>query len=231
MDNRPLNDELLLAMAYFGTNIGTSSGSTGVTAYPQLSSKPQYKGKTIEGDHDAEYYGIAEKLQDFFDDNADQVVTTTVDSRLGVEKDDDKVLLETANGLTITDGTDGIQIKPNGEPVFTGNALLNIFTKLETECVNTVKVALADWTNSTTSVDGVEYYVNVVNLTKVYEEHPDVNIDHAPSHVLPTEAEREAFTLVASSGYFVCNKTTNKMTVYSQDVPTSDFYVFIKGAK
>ena len=231
MDNRPLNDELLLAMAYFGSNIGTSSGSTGVNAYPQLSSKPKYDGKTIEGDHDAQYYGIAESMQDFFNKNADQSATGTSDLTFGMTFGDNDITLSTDEGLKIGDGTNGLQIKPNCEPVFTGDALLKIFEKVEDACVNTVKIPVADWSAATTSIDGIEYYVNVVNLTKVFEEHPDVNIDHAPSHQLPTQEEREAFTLVASTGYFVCDKSNNKMTCYSQDVPTSDFYVFLKGAK
>ena len=231
MDNRPLNDELLLALAYFGTNLGGASGSTGVTAYPQLSSKPSVNNVELVGNKTLEDLGIAENLQDFFDVDADQSVTGTSNLTFGLIYSTNSITFDTTDGLTIGDGTNGFKIKPNGEPVFTGVALQKWFDTLETACVNTVQIPTSGWSNSTTSVEGVEYYINVVNLTKVYEEHPDVNIDHAPSKALPTEAEREAFTLVASTGYFVCDKATNKLTCYSQDVPTSDFYVFIKGAK
>lgn len=231
MDNRPLNDELLLALAYFGTNIGSSSGSTGVTAYPQLSSKPQINNVELVGNKTLEDLGIAENLQDFFDVDADQTVTGTSNLTLELNYSTNTITFDTTDGLIIGDGTNGLRFQLDGTPVFTGTALHSWFDVIEGACVNTVQIPLSGWSASTTSVDGVEYYINVVNLTDVFEEHPDVNIDHAPGHVLPTEAEREAFTLVASSGYFVANKSTDKLTVYSQDVPTSDFYVFLKGAK
>ena len=93
-----------------------------------------------------------------------------------------------------------------------------------------VKVCdVANWSSTTTTIDGTAYYTNVMSFTKIHANHPDVNIAPTGSAVLPTAAERKAFGQIATTGYMVASG--NNITAYSQEKPTSSFSIIVKGAE
>lgn len=95
----------------------------------------------------------------------------------------------------------------------------------------TVLVRTSGWSSATTTVDGTAYYTNTVSVADLFDSHPDVNLDAAPGRTIPTVAQREAFGIVAKGGYITADKTAKTLTLYAQEKPTADFYIFIKGAK
>lgn len=56
MSNRPLNDELLLALGYFGGGASGGGGGGGTSDYTALSNKPKINGETITGPKTLEDY-------------------------------------------------------------------------------------------------------------------------------------------------------------------------------
>lgn len=56
MSKRPLNDELLLALGYFGGGASGGGGGAGTTDYTALSNKPKINGLTITGPKTLEEY-------------------------------------------------------------------------------------------------------------------------------------------------------------------------------
>ena len=94
-----------------------------------------------------------------------------------------------------------------------------------------VTVDVANWSPTTTTINGIQYYTNVLTFTRVLWEHPEVTIDVMnATDILPSKAERDAYTLVTSSGYFNATLNNNKITFYSQVKPTTSFKIRVKGA-
>lgn len=246
MQNRPLNEELLRALAYYGAAGGTGGGGGGgVSAYNDLLGKPIItsekfpSGITINGTKSLQDYGIAEEIQHFFDLKKSQVATAN--ERMKLELDD------TANKTKITldtiDATITLQ-KQFGTPLrtqyvkfgpdtigFGGDALYFYTHSIEDLISSDKLVDVANWSATTTIIGNVDYYTNELSFTKVYVEHPDVVITPMGSTTLPTILEREAFTLVTSTGYFHATLNNNKITCYSQVKPTSSFKISVRGAK
>lgn len=241
MQNRPLNEELLRALAYYGAAGGTGGGGgTGTNIYGDLLGLPQLKslkypaGITIKDSKNLTDYGIAEELQHFFDNDKSQDVSAAEQLIMSLSDtaNNSKLTLDTTNGIKAEKGTDSLQIAPNGTPSFTGTALYNLMHTLEDLISSSVTVSKDNWSATTTTVNGVNYYTQVLSFTKVYYEHPEVTIDIVnTTDVLPSKEQRDAYSLVTSSGYFNANTTTNKITVYSQVKPTTSFKIRVKGAK
>ena len=241
MDNKPLNDELLRALAYYGAAGGSGGGGgTGTNNYGDLLAKPiltslKYpSGVTINGTKSIQAYGIAEQLQHFYDINKAQSVSAAEKLILSLQDtaNNSKLTLDTTDGIKAEKGTDSIRIAPNGTPYFTGTGLYNLMHTLEDLISSSVNVPVSGWSATTQTINGVPYYTNELSFTKVYYEHPEVTIDSMTQlDVLPSAAQREAFGQVTSSGYFFANTTTNKITVYSQVKPTTTFKIRVKGAK
>lgn len=238
MQNRPLNEELLRALAYYGAAGGTGGAGGGVSAYndllgkPVLTSEKYPSGVTINGSKSLQEYGIAEELQHFFDVKANQsVVLANPIMSIKNSGNNKETTITPDIGIKVTDGTNAMQIEPTGKPVFTGQALYNFIHELENLISSDVLVDVANWSSTTTIIGNVDYYTNELSFTKVYVEHPDVTIIPVGSTTLPTVLEREAFTLVTSTGYFHATLNNNKITVYSQVKPTSSFKISVRGAK
>lgn len=241
MDNKPLNDELLRALAYYGAAGGSGGGGgTGTNVYGDLLGLPALKslkypaGVIIKDSKDLTDYGIAEELQHFFDNDKSQDVVATETLLLSLQNttNNSKITFDSDNGVKVEKGTDSLKIAPDGTPSFTGNALYNLMHTLEDLISSSVTVDVANWSNATTTINGIAYYSNVLSFTKVYYEHPEITIDvMANTDVLPSKAQRDAYSLVTTSGYFNATLNNNKITCYSQVKPTSSFKIRVKGAK
>ena len=245
MDNKPLNDELLRALAYYGAAGGSGGGGTGTNIYGDLLGLPGLKslkypaGVTIKDIKQLTDYGIAEEIQHFFDQKKFQIATVNERMKLGLEDTTNKtsITLDTLNGnislskkdtvgneMSLTFGPDTLGVV-GGVQYFYAQA---IETFISTDKV----VDVANWSATTTTINGIAYFTNELSFTKVCLEHPEVTIiSMNNTDILPSKAQRDAYSLVTSSGYFNATRNNNKITCYSQVKPTSSFKIRVKGAK
>lgn len=240
MDNKPLNEELLRALAYYGAAGGSGGGGgTGTNNYGDLLGKPiitseeHPTGVTINGTKSLRDYGIAESLQDWYNKDNTQEVSLASESTLKLKHStvNSEIELSTTRGVIVSDGTNSGQLTLDGHTVFNGNFLYNLLHSLENQMSKSVTVDVNNWSATTTTVNGIQYYTNVLTFTRVLWEHPEVTIDVMnTTDILPSKEQRDAYTLVTSSGYFNATLNNNKITCYSQVKPTSSFKIRVKGA-
>lgn len=81
------------------------------------------------------------------------------------------------------------------------------------------------WSNSTTQVNGVEYYTYTVQLDDVFVESPVISI--GATDTLPTEAEQEAYD---TWQYATVDDSTKELTLYSEEVPANSFVIIVHDA-
>ena len=81
------------------------------------------------------------------------------------------------------------------------------------------------WSNSTTQVNGVEYYTYTVQLDDVFVESPVISI--GATDTLPTEAEQEAYD---TWQYATVDDSTKELTLYSEEVPANSFVIIVRDA-
>lgn len=239
MDNKPINDELLRALAYYGAAGGSSGGGSGTNNYNDLLGKPvitstKYpSGVVIKDTKSLQEYGIAETLQDYFDADASQEVAIAgpVSFKLTDTTNNVTIDLNSSTGFKLESGANSMQLREDGYLVFNGNFLYNLLHSLESQMSTSVLVDKDSWSSTTTLVNGINYYTNELSFTRVLFEHPEVTIDAMNStDKLPSQAERDAYAQVTSSGYFFANTSTKKIICYSQIKPTTSFKIRVKGA-
>ena len=85
-------------------------------------------------------------------------------------------------------------------------------------------IAHANWSASTTTLNGKAYYTYSISLTNVYEDHP--GIIEGAAGTLPTEAEDTAYALMKHA---TVNDTAKTLTLYAESVPKSDFVIIVRG--
>ena len=86
-----------------------------------------------------------------------------------------------------------------------------------------IQVPLANWSSSTSTVNGGTYYTCAVTLSKsagTGDYKPRISIEPTPGNTLPTEAEQNAYDLLKYAT--VDNKT---LTLYATVKPISSFYI------
>lgn len=93
---------------------------------------------------------------------------------------------------------------------------------------NTAKynVSLANWSSTTTTVDGRKYYTQSLSITKVIDNYPIINI--GATGTLPTEAEENAYDTLK---FAYLNENSKTITLYCLEKPESSYVVLIKGVK
>ena len=89
----------------------------------------------------------------------------------------------------------------------------------------TVNIAVADWSNSTTTINGTAYHTVEKTLNDIYTENPIIALGAA--NTLPTVAEEVAYSLIKAA---VANTTTKKITFYCQSIPSTALVLIVKGA-
>ena len=89
----------------------------------------------------------------------------------------------------------------------------------------TITIATSGWSNSTTEINGVDYYTYTVQLDDVFVDSPVIGIGAAGT--LPTEAEQEAYNTWA---YATVNDSTKVLTLYSEEVPSNNFVIIVHDA-
>lgn len=90
--------------------------------------------------------------------------------------------------------------------------------------VTTFSVGVSGWTSDTTSQSGTTLYKKQISLTNVYVSTPTVDI--GSSGVLPTKAEQESYNLLQ---YATINDTIPCLYLYASAIPTTAFYINVKG--
>lgn len=90
--------------------------------------------------------------------------------------------------------------------------------------VSQITIALTDWSASTTTVSGKEYYTAVKSVTAVHVQSPDVFI--GASGVIPTEAEQAAYNALS---YVVADDVANTLTFYAEALPEAAVVVQVRG--
>jgi hypothetical protein len=90
--------------------------------------------------------------------------------------------------------------------------------------VTTLSVDLTGWTSDTTSQSGTILYKKQISLNHVYVESPTVDI--GSSGVLPTVAEQESYNLLQ---YVTCDDSVPCLYLYASAIPTTSFYISVKG--
>lgn len=92
--------------------------------------------------------------------------------------------------------------------------------------VTTFAVDLTGWTSDTTSQSGTTLYKKQISVTKVSVESPSVDIGAGTGYVLPTTAEQESYNLLQ---YVTCDDTVPCLYLYASDIPTTAFYISVRG--
>jgi len=90
--------------------------------------------------------------------------------------------------------------------------------------VTSLAVDLTGWTSDTTSQSGTTLYKKQISLNHVYVESPTVDI--GASGVLPTVAEQESYNLLQ---YVTVDDTVPCIYLYSSAIPTTAYYIKVKG--
>lgn len=90
--------------------------------------------------------------------------------------------------------------------------------------VTSIAVDLTSWTSDTTSQSGTTLYKKQISLNHVYVESPTVDI--GSSGVLPTVAEQGSYNLLQ---YVTCDDTVPCLYLYASAIPTTAFYIKVKG--
>lgn len=96
----------------------------------------------------------------------------------------------------------------------------------DAQTVTTLEVDLNNWTQDTTSQSGTTLYKKQISLTNVYVASPSVDIGAGTGYVLPTSAEQESYNLLQ---YVTCDDTVPCLYLYASDIPTTAFYISVKG--
>lgn len=90
-----------------------------------------------------------------------------------------------------------------------------------------VQISSTDWSNSTTSVNGTNYYTCTKTFTKVWTPCPIVILSTMTSgQIIPTSAESAQFNKVA---HIVGDTTANTITLYSTEQITVNLKLIVKG--
>lgn len=90
----------------------------------------------------------------------------------------------------------------------------------------TLAVDLTNWSTDTTSQSGVTLYKKAVSVTNVYVDSPSVDIG-ANGSTLPTTAQQESYDLIQ---YATVDDTVPCIYLYASEIPTTAFYIKVKGA-
>lgn len=87
-----------------------------------------------------------------------------------------------------------------------------------------ITIATSAWSNSTSTVNGGDYYTATVSDLTIYEENPQISI--SPAGTVPTIAEESAFSALA---YAVADVENGTITFYAYSKPSSALNVLAKG--
>lgn len=135
----------------------------------------------------------------------------------GAPSADDVSYNNTASGLTADNVQDAID-ELNADKASTDD--VDDMVK-----VTTLAVDLTGWTSDTTSQSGVTLYKKQISLNNVYAS-PSVDIGAGTGYVLPTSAEQESYDLLQ---YVTVDDAVPCLYLYASDIPTTAFYISVKG--
>lgn len=92
--------------------------------------------------------------------------------------------------------------------------------------VSTLAVSLTGWSTDTTSQSGTTLYKKQISLSHLYVDCPSVEVGAGTGYVLPTVAEQEAYNLLQ---YVTVDDTVPCLYLYASAIPTTAFYIKVKG--
>jgi len=102
----------------------------------------------------------------------------------------------------------------------------NVGNLQDENTVTTFAVDLQNWSNDTTSQSGTTLYKKEVSLTHAYSECPTIDIGCASGSTLPTVAEQQSYDLIQ---YATVDDTVPCLYLYANAIPTTAFYINVKG--
>lgn len=118
-----------------------------------------------------------------------------------------------------------------GAPIDDDNASANSVysserTNKNTDAV-TISVSLTGWTSTTSAQSGNTLYKKTLTVNEIYTK-PNVDIGCASGSVLPTVVEQQSFNLLQ---YVTYDKTAKEVYLYASAIPTTAFYVSVRGVE
>lgn len=133
-----------------------------------------------------------------------------------------------AKGVATSVASGNTNLVTSGAVYSTTNGLATRITALETttgglDANRRITLSQTGWSSSTTTVDGMALYTQVITVTKIHDEHPIISLD--ATGTIPTNAEVANFALIKAA---IANTSTNKITFYATSVPTQTIYVIAK---
>ena len=139
-----------------------------------------------------------------FDDNDTSAGSTTLQGRIG-----------SVSGITS-------DASSTSDTVAASAALVNGFN------ANTaITLSSAAWSVGTTTINGTEYYTQVIYVTKVWDVAPVCMLAAYDSgQILPSQEESNSFNNLA---YVVGDTTANTVTFYATSAPTRNLKITVKG--
>lgn len=201
-------------------NVDQSSGGDTVTITPILSSGTKIADYTINGVSDSLYApaGGSSALTDL----TDVTLTSLADDNI-LQYDSSTSKWVNVNslsksfvGLGNVDNTSDAN-----KPVSTATqTAINNANKVTTKAVD-----LNSWTTDTTSQSGTTLYKKQITLNHIYTV-PSVDVGAASGYVLPTVAEQTAYDLIQ---YVTVDDTVPCLYLYASDIPSTAFYINVKG--
>nr|DAL06333.1 MAG TPA: Receptor Binding Protein [Caudoviricetes sp.] len=105
------------------------------------------------------------------------------------------------------------------------NALNSSITELDS--IARVKVETSKWSASATQISGKLYFKAEINLSKITDSVPEINIT-GDTGIIPTQEQQEAYNCIKYAGV---DKGTNTINLYAEEKPSAAFSIIIKGAK
>ena len=123
------------------------------------------------------------------------------------------------------DATTRVQIGATQSDV-AGNTA-NILIDANKHTYSKFYVAVANWNTTAVIVNNRTLYTYTIALTNLYDDRGNVFLGSSDDTV-PTEDEEDAYNCVVST---ISDDTAMTLTLYAESIPTTSFYLMVKGTK
>lgn len=87
---------------------------------------------------------------------------------------------------------------------------------------------VTSWSENPSQIDGVAYYTATITLTQAYSDYLEIALAPNINETLPSSNESKAFDKIKYTKWNSENKT---LTFYAEEVPSDQFYLYVKGGE
>ena len=151
-----------------------------------------------------------------------------VSGKYNVADSSDVYAVIVGNGTSTNDRSNALTLDWTGNLETAGDVKNGNGVSLDgLNTVSTLAVSLTGWTSDTTSQSGTTLYKKQISLSHVYTSEPSVDIGAGTGYTLPTSAEQESYDLLQ---YVTVDDTVPCLYLYASAIPTTSFYIKVKGA-